>query len=385
DEAVFRQAIDESFSPNAVLLDLEPTVIDAVTSGRNRTLWEPCQKVCGKEDAANNFARGRYGVGAALMGEAAEAISGAVEELDNLQGFLAFHSYGGGTGSGFESALVATLRAQYPKAEIVDVAIFPSEHFNTSPLEAYNSVFAAHSTMEAGLCTILADNESLFATCTEQLKLDAPSYPQLNALLSQAVASLTVGLRFDGPQKIDLRDLRMNLVPFPRIHFCLIGQAPLGGSKARRNFTRDITRRCVKSMNIRGKYIAACLLYRGDNSPCAASDTVADLKSRRVLEFVDWSPAGVKFGFDTHRPTLVPRGVIPGLGSEPRSVTAVANATDARIAWGRVKHEFDLMFSKRAFVHWFLTEGMEESEFLEAAKDLEHLEKEYEELEAVKM
>lgn len=46
--------------PRAIFVDLEPSVIDEVRTGPYRQLFHPEQLISGREDAANNFARGHY-------------------------------------------------------------------------------------------------------------------------------------------------------------------------------------------------------------------------------------------------------------------------------------------------------------------------------------
>ena len=86
--------------PRTVFVDLEPTVIDEVRTGTYRQLYHPEQLISGKEDAANNYARGHYTIGKEIVDLVLDRIRKLADNCTGLQGFVLFNAVGGGTGSG---------------------------------------------------------------------------------------------------------------------------------------------------------------------------------------------------------------------------------------------------------------------------------------------
>lgn len=52
------------------------------------------------------------------------------DQCTGLQGFLIFHSFGGGTGSGFASLLMERLSVDYGKKSKLEFAIYPAPQVN---------------------------------------------------------------------------------------------------------------------------------------------------------------------------------------------------------------------------------------------------------------
>ncbi|KAL0139299.1 Tubulin/FtsZ [Mucor lusitanicus] len=371
-ETFFSETEGGKHVPRTVMVDLEPSVIDETRTGAYRELFHPEQLISGKEDAANNYARGHYTVGKEMVDNVLDRIRKLADNCSGLQGFLVFHSFGGGTGSGFGALLMERLSVDYGKKSKLEFSVYPAPQLSTS----------VHSDV-----SFMVDNEAIYDICRRNLDIERPTYSNLNRLIAQVVSSITASLRFDGSLNVDLNEFQTNLVPYPRIHFPLVTYAPIiSAAKAyhEQMSVPEITSACFEPNNQmvkcdprNGKYMACCLLYRGDVVPKDTNAAISAIKTKRSIQFVDWCPTGFKVGINNQPPTNVPGG---DLATVQRAVCMLSNTTAIAEAWARLDHKFDLMYAKRAFVHWYVGEGMEEGEFSEAREDLAALEKDYEEV-----
>merc|ERR1711874_122652 len=303
----------EKRTPRAVLVDLEPGTLDVIKAGALKDLFDPATMKFGSNGAGNNWAKGHYTEGAEIVEEVIDIIRKEVEKADCAQGFQLFHSLGGGTGSGMGTLLLLKIRDAYPDKITCTYSVFPSPKVSDTVVEPYNAVLSSHQLLENSDETFIIDNEALYNINHNILKNNQPTYEELNSLIAQACRGITCSLRFPGKLNGDLRKLGVNLVPFPRLHFFLISQAPLQ-SKDNQAYqlvnVQELTNQAYSARNFfsnvkpdDGKYMTASLIFRGPMSTQEVDDVCEKRNTNNSDDFVEWIPNNQKTSVVERPPT----------------------------------------------------------------------------------
>ncbi|MGK3733597.1 MAG: tubulin beta [Bacillariaceae sp.] len=350
--------------------------MDSIRSGEFGTMFRPDNFVFGQSGAGNNWAKGHYTEGAELVDNVMEIIRREAEGCDMLQGFQLTHSMGGGTGSGMGTLLVSKIKEEYPDRIISTYSVIPSPKVSDTVVEPYNATLSIHQLVENADQSYALDNEALYEICLKTLKLKNPTYSDLNHLIANGIAGTTCSLRFPGQLNCDLRKLAVNMVPFPRLHFFLVGFAPLTArsSQSFRVLTvPELTQQAFDAKNMmcaadprHGRYLTCAMMFRGSMSSEEVEDQMHQMVNRHSSNFVEWIPNNVKASICN----------IPPKGLKMSSVF-IGNSTAIQEAFKRVADQFAVMFRRKAFLHWYTGEGMDEMEFTEAESNLNDLVSEY--------
>uniref|UniRef100_A0A914UT90 Uncharacterized protein n=1 Tax=Plectus sambesii TaxID=2011161 RepID=A0A914UT90_9BILA len=372
----YNEASGGKYVPRAVLVDLEPGTMDSVRAGPFGQLFRPDNFVFGQSGAGNNWAKGHYTEGAELVDNVLDVVRKEAESCDCLQGFQMTHSLGGGTGSGMGTLLISKIREEYPDRIMNTFSVVPSPKVSDTVVEPYNATLSVHQLVENTDETFCIDNEALYDICFRTLKLTTPTYGDLNHLVSMTMSGVTTCLRFPGQLNADLRKLAVNMVPFPRLHFFMPGFAPLtsrGSQQYRALTVPELTQQMFDAKNMmaacdprHGRYLTVAAIFRGRMSMKEVDEQMLNVQNKNSSYFVEWIPNNVK----TAVCDIPPRGV-------KMAATFIGNSTAIQELFKRISEQFTAMFRRKAFLHWYTGEGMDEMEFTEAESNMNDLVSEY--------
>ncbi|KAL7060554.1 hypothetical protein AAHC03_09933 [Spirometra sp. Aus1] len=277
---------------------------------------------------------------------------------------------------GIDASGAYHVREEYPDRIMMSFSVVPSPKVSDTVVEPYNATLSVHQLVENTDETFCIDNEALYDICFRTLKLPNPNYSDLNHLVSLTMSGVTTCLRFPGQLNSDLRKLAVNMVPFPRLHFFVPGFAPLS-SRTSQSFQSltipELARQMFDSKNMmaacdpqRGRYLTVAAIFRGHISMKEVEDQMTLTQQKNAPYFVEWIPNNVK----TAVCDVPPRGL-------KMSATFIGNTTAIQELFIRISEQFAAMFRRKAFLHFYTSEGMDEMEFTEAESNMNDLVSEY--------
>mmetsp|Transcript_26801 Transcript_26801/g.46495 ORF Transcript_26801/g.46495 Transcript_26801/m.46495 type:complete len:599 (-) Transcript_26801:63-1859(-) len=198
-------------------------------------------------------------------------------------------------------------------------------------------------------------------------------FDRMNSLVAHLLNNLTSSMRFEGSLNLDLNEITMNLVPFPRMHFLLSSMSPLYFGKDPRLISRGFHQTFTDAlapghqlMNVdpRGStYLAMAFLVRGSTSISDVNHNVARI--RKQLKMLPCNEDAFKIGLCS----VPPKGL-------PYSVLSLANSCAAHHLFSQNLRVFNRLYSKKAMVHHY-TKYVEREIFDEAFETVNTLMKDY--------
>ena len=373
----YNETSKEQYVPRAVLCDLDPITIDSIRSQSYGKLFHPDNFIVGSGGTGNNWAKGHYTEGAEIIDSIVDVVRKEVERCEKLQGFQITNSLEGGTGSGLGTLLISKLREQYQDRVFESFSVFPSNNNSDILVGPYNSTLAIDILLDSIDMVHVINNESLYRICSQNLKIKNPKYENLNHLVSSVMSGITSSMRFPGQLNTNLRKLATNLTPEIRIHFFIVGYAPLCSRIAyqyKPPTCSDLVKQLLNPNNSMcecdSRYsnnFAFAAMFRGKISSYEIEEQMMKAKCNTSLSnFHDWIPNS----FHTSLCDKPPKDYnIDG--------TFIINSSSIQSIFKTVAEQFTVMFRRKAFLHWFKAEGMDEMEFTQAETHLCDLVSEY--------
>lgn len=369
-DVFFYQADDEHYLPRAILVDLEPRVINTIRTGPFRNLYNPENFFIHKEGggAGNNWADG-YDQAESVAEEVLEMLDREADGSDSLEGFILTHSIAGGTGSGMGSYLLERLNDRYSKKLIQTYSVFPNQQETSDTVvQPYNSMLTLKRLTLNADCVVVLDNTALNRIAVDRLHIESPTYEQTNAIVSTVMATSTSTLRYPGYMNNDLIGLVASLIPTPRCHFLMTAFTPLTidtkTSSVRKTTVLDVMRRLLQTKNImvscstrRGCYISILNIIQGEVDPTQVHKSLQRIRERKMAKFIPWGPASIQVALSKKSPYVKTAHRVSGL--------MIANHTSIHTLFSKAMRQYDNMRKRGAFLDWYkkfkmFSDGLEE-------------------------
>ncbi|KAL8791535.1 MAG: hypothetical protein Q9195_005863 [Heterodermia aff. obscurata] len=390
-DVFFYQSDDTRYIPRAILLDLEPRVIQGIQNGPYKNIYNPENFFIGSQGsgAANNWGFG-YAAGEKVQEEVFDMIDREADGSDSLEGFMLLHSIAGGTGSGLGSYILERMNDRFPKKLIQTYSVFPDTHNDNVVVNPYNSMLSMRRLAQNADSVVVLDNGALSRIAADRLHVQEPSFQQTNQLVSTVMSASTTTLRYPGYMHNDLVGIVAALIPTPRCHFLMTSYTPFTSDNVeqaktvRKTTVLDVMRRLLQPKNRmvsttpskNSCYISILNIIQGEADPTEVHKSLLRIRERRLATFIPWGPASIQVALTKKSPYLSNTYRVSGL--------MLANHTSVATLFRRIVVQYDKLRKRNAFLEGYKKEapfanGLQE--FDEARAVVMDLINEYEEAE----
>jgi len=350
-DVFFYQADDLRYVPRAVLLDLEPRVIGQCVPIFNRENVFVSGEGGG---AGNNWAHGFYMANRAKE-DVVDIIQREAEACELLEGFNLIHSVAGGTGSGFGSVMLETLRDLFPKKIVTAFSILPAnEEGSDVVVQPYNTVLTLSYLKEYTSSVLVMDNHALGQVSFDSTRIKSVSFNVLNTLVSTVMSSYTSTVRYPGHMYADYRSILSCTVPVPDFKFIVPSYTPFTCDElsqvVRATTVSDVMRRlglaktrlCTYESSKTNASLAIFNILEGRCDASEVSRYVESIFSRRAVNFVEGLPPFLLTALSRRQPEF---NRVSGL--------SLQNTTGISIVLKKITAQFDQLRKRSAFVEMY--------------------------------
>ncbi|ORX53984.1 tubulin gamma chain [Hesseltinella vesiculosa] len=365
-DVFFYQADDEHYIPRALLLDLEPRVINTIRESPFANLYNPENMfVANDGGGAGNIWSYGYSQGEKVFEDIIDMVDREADGSDSLEGFMMLHSIAGGTGSGLGSFLLERLNDRYPKKLIQTYSVFPnSEEVSDIVVQPYNSMLTLKRLVCNADSVVVLDNAALARIASDRLHIQTPTFEQTNQLVSTVMSASTTTLRYPGYMNNDLVGIVSSLIPTPRCHFLTTAYTPFSSEQVdkaksvRKTTVLDVMRRLLQPKNRmvstvpskRSCYISVLDIIQGEADPTDVHKSLLRIRERRLAQFIPWGPASIQVALSKKSPYVQTPHRVSGL--------MLANHTSIASLFKRTCDQYDRLRKRNAFLEQYRRDPM---------------------------
>ncbi|KAI5180677.1 tubulin gamma [Nematocida sp. AWRm80] len=366
-DTFFYESCDGRFFPRSILIDLEPRVVSGIIQSRrhlfsNENIWMSSEGGGAGNVWSSGYQKGKQNAEALL-----EMIQREAESNDLLDGFILFHSVGGGTGSGLGSFLLEEIRDRMPKTTIQTVSIFPNnEEVSDAVVQPYNTVLTLRRLKECANGVIAMDNAALVRAVGDALKVPSPTFTHTNRLASVVCSAATSMFRFPGSRFSDISSLLSCASPVPGCHFLSPSYSPFVEPTSqiiRKTTCLDVQRRLMlpKSRLVSFEEsetnctLSAINLMLGVDS-IEIEKSLLRLRQKDFIRFAPWTPSSIQIAIGN-----TPTNTVSGL--------LLSNTTGFSKTLQRITAQYDRLKKRNAFLEMYRREGDDSIQEFDPARE----------------